>query len=157
MIDRQARDRFALLLRRLASGRIHTDDFFNEVPDRSEDPAIQPLFNEMWGAFYTDYGPDRFVGRKSLPPKTRRQVAQVILFLHSDIEYTWPPTPEPHPLRALGNAFTFGLLGLGIDEALKTWQAQGDFDAYPFRRRTELAHVSRSPRFLSSADYRRQN
>src|SRR5687767_511748 len=157
MIDRQARDRFALLLRRLASGRIHTDDFFNEVPDRSEDPAIQPLFNEMWGAFYTDYGPDRFVGRKSLPPNTRRQIAQLVLFLHSDVEYTWPARPEAHPLRALANAFTFGLIGLGIDEESKTWKAQGDFDAYPFRRSGELVHASRSPRFLAGTAHRRQN
>src|SRR5688572_22141880 len=130
MIDRPARDRFAVLLRRLASGRIHTDDFFNEVPDRSEDPAIRALFNETWWAFYTDYGPDRYVGRKSLTPKTQRQVAQLILFLHSDTEYGWPPKPEPPLLRALANAFTFGVLGLGIDEAWNAWQARGDFDAY---------------------------
>ena len=157
MIDRQARDGFAFLLRRLASGRIHTDDFFNEAPDRSDDPAIPALFNEVWDAFYTDYGPDRFVGRKSLSRTTRRQIAQLVLFLHSDIEYSWPPRPEAHPMRALANAFTFGLIGLGIDEESKTWKAQGDYDAYPFRRSRELVQATRSPRFLSGTEHRRQN
>lgn len=50
MIDRVARNRAALLLRRFAAGRITNDDFTNEFPSSKNDPALRAVDQRAWAS-----------------------------------------------------------------------------------------------------------
>ena len=89
MIDRAARDRAALLLRRFAAGRLTNDDFVDAFPSSKTDPALRAVDQRAW-ALYDDFRTHRLTGRHALAPAGRREVARWVLFLQSDVEYTWP-------------------------------------------------------------------
>lgn len=103
MIDRPARDRLALNLRRLVSGRISNDAFSEARPEASPDRAVRQIWE--WGdRLYDDMRAYRLTGKDRLPKKTRRSAAQAVLFLRSDRPYEWPDLPEAFATRNLAVA-----------------------------------------------------
>ena len=90
MIDRSARDRLALLVRRLASKRISTlqfDDLAFELA--SEDAAIDAIRNEVW-LCYDDFTDTTLEMDRS----ARRVFARLVLFLRSDLEFQSTLKPD---------------------------------------------------------------
>ncbi len=147
MIDRPARDRLALLLRRFAIGRITNDDFEHSPPQHSDDPAIDAIRNRAW-QFYDDIRVYRFVGDDRLTPEVRREFVRWIAFLRSDRPYEWPPYRFvycEHPILDLlfGRVFW--------RRSRNRWRAfalRGHFDVWPFLRRSDLKEALRRPTFL---------
>jgi len=106
MIDPTSRTEAALLLRRLASGRITNDDFDERYPRRSPDPGVVAVGEVAW-TLYSDLRTYRLVGSKALSSADRRLVARCVLFLHSGLPYSWLPfrkTPFLSGVRRLFRA-----------------------------------------------------
>lgn len=149
-IDRDARRRAALLLRRLAAGRITNYEFEDRWPC-TDDVAVREIFEEASvGGELTEC---RFVGRNGLDRASRRQVARWILFLRSDLPYEWPITP---PIVRLLGLFVWLLLGfmtllVGLLVLVPLWSwikrswyaKQGDITVWPFVREEDLQRAMR--------------
>ena len=149
MVDRDARDRFAELLRHLVAGQITNDDFADRLPLSSGDSAVNQIFwNGAW-MLYDDLREYRLAGRYRLPREARREVARWILFLKSDLTYEWP--------RLLGcfrfpwyllNFLSLGLLGLFVRRRLLS---SVNLDVWPFYRESDYeAALARPPYFASA-------
>ena len=89
MIDRQARDLTAELIRHLVSGQITTDQFEDRLPN-SADRAIQEVYSSGPYLLYSDDDEHKLVGDDAVPREAIPDVARWILFLKSDLEYEWP-------------------------------------------------------------------
>lgn len=148
MIDRESRRTVCELLRHLAAGQISNDQFEDRLPGRSDDPAIFEIRHQAW-LLYSDLREYRFVGKNRLSAEHRRAIARWILFLQSDLEYEWPrPAWYVYPLFVLGNLFTLGLLGQVFTRRFKRC---GDFDVWPFIRRSDYERPLREPKYLRGA------
>jgi len=147
MVDRDARDRMALLLRRLVTGRITNDEFEDEIPRSPADPAVTAIYRHgAWG-LYSDLHQHRLVGRLRLPREERREVARFILFLKSDLEYEWT---SPGLLQGLLWTVA-GLLTLGWTHRLyrRRLGRQGEVRVWPFLRQEDFERAVRSPCYLA--------
>ena len=148
MIDREARKLAALLLRRFAASRLTNDDFESEYPQSKVDPALRAIEERAW-ALYDDFHTHRLTGRNALTAAGRREVARWVLFLQSDVEYSWPTS---YSFMQIYN-WPMNLLTLGWWERRKqeTFQAfakSGEFTVWPFRTRTDYEAAVGRPRFL---------
>ncbi len=150
MIDRLERDRLALLLRRLASGRITNDDYDNERPTRSRDRGLQAVSDAGW-TLYSDYHSYRLRGRRALLRHTVDQIGHCVLFLASDLEYEWPPPPPLGALGILVAIVTLGWVDLREPQLWDAWRSAGDHNVWPFYRRADYEEAIRHPRFLVGA------
>ena len=93
MIDRSSRDKLALLLRRLAAGRITTGQFADECEDiccSSEDSAILGILSSGIMQIPWSYWPRRLRNKHRLSDEVRHRIAIAVVFLHSECEYEWP-------------------------------------------------------------------
>ena len=149
MIDREARDELAVLLRRLVAGRITNDDFDNRVR-RSADRGVRAVGEHAW-CLYDDHRTYRLTGRHQLPQAARQEIARWIAFLYSDLEYDWPE-------RSFYQIYNWpmNLLTLGWWERRKAlefarFRAAGEFEVRPFLSRAEFETALRSPRLLTGA------
>lgn len=96
MVDREARDRMAELLRHLASGQITVGEYRASVPSQSSDRGVRATASCSFDD-YTELCVEcmeasladgfRYNGPYALPSKERRTIAQCILFLQGDEEY----------------------------------------------------------------------
>lgn len=103
MIDRASRNRYATILRHLASGTLSTDRFQSEAVEivlNTHDPLLADLHQHVDG-LYHDLWSYTLRGRDKLDAATRRQVARTILLLRSE-EVALNDTPSlvapPGPL-----------------------------------------------------------
>lgn len=91
MTDRESRDRLALSLRRLASGRITSDEFDYDayVPfrNRTDDPALSELSTYGWLHYSSGLFTYRLRGRRALSKDARKSIARAVLFLKTNQEY----------------------------------------------------------------------
>lgn len=133
-VDRTARDKLAEQLRHYATGSISNYTLDDKVPE-SPDPAVDEIFAQGVWPLYDDLHEYKRVGPDRLNPEQRKHLAQVILFLKSDLPYRWPPTLGLRflPIRFF-SLVTFGWFGAfgsinigrrainrsGLSSALKT-------------------------------------
>ena len=137
MVDRPTRDRLALLLRRLASGRLTTHDFEVAALERSPDPAVGAVRD--WAVvFLCDLRGPRLVGRHALTAPERRAVARAVLFLRGALPYQWPPKPRWTILRSVAWLLTLGRVQSGA-AAWAAWRRAGDIEVWPYTRATDVA------------------
>jgi hypothetical protein len=144
VIDRVARQHLALLLRRLVTGRITTDDFENDRPDASRDSGVTAISLAAWTSLYSDFWPVRLTARRKLSDDTRSHVVRWILFLKSDNPYEWSQPPS----------FWQRLSSILIRRPTRSWnawKAQGDFEVWPFFRRADYNAALSSPPFLNGS------
>lgn len=130
MVDRKARDKLAEELRHLVSGQLTNDEFDAASPDDCPDAAVTAVWKWGWGHYSSGlFFPYRLRGAYRLPRETRRTAARAVVFLHSDLEYEWPPFegfPPPFwtfPWGA-GWCLLFGLAALtlaGCAGVVGTW------------------------------------
>ncbi|XVJ59800.1 MAG: hypothetical protein HEQ23_10520 [Tepidisphaera sp.] len=86
MIDRSARNRYATILRHLATGQLSTDTFSFQAESicrNSKDPVLSEIHEHADG-LYSDLWAYRLRGRHALDASSRRAVARMILLLRSD-------------------------------------------------------------------------
>ena len=147
MIDRPSRDSLALLLRRLANGRVSNYEYMKgSVPlTESRDPALAAIEEIVWSN-YCDCAPRRYVGRHQLSRAGRRDIARIVVFLRSDVEYEWPAQPRSTLLRAMAVLLTFGLSELFITVRHAS-MSFGDLAVWPFLRNHDFETVTRQPAF----------
>lgn len=141
MVDRDARDKMVLLLRRLVTGRITNDEFEVQQPISPADPAVMAIYRGAW-CLYSDLHEHRLTGRHRLPREARREVARLILFLKSDLEYEWAPP-------SLGREILWmvaGLLTLGLARRLyrRRLARQGEVRVWPFLRQEDFERAVRA-------------
>lgn len=120
-VDREVRNRLALALRRLATGRMLNYDFDDRYYARwksSPDLAVSEIAKFAWGLYSSDRA-CLLKGRYALSPEQKGTVARAILFLRTDHEYQWPPEPEIH-LGWLLAPFGYLLLWIAVLWALYT-------------------------------------
>jgi hypothetical protein len=153
MIDRDARDKAAEVLRRFVSGKITNHEFENgEIV--ASDRAIKAIWGTAW-CFYDDLKVHRLTGGHRLCPTQRREVLRWISFLDSDYEYVWPDisVPGADPLRRVrvGAKYLGFLMSGGALSAEKARQflAAGDYQAWPFASRAQYKEALRQPRRLT--------
>jgi hypothetical protein len=96
MVDREARDRLAVDLRRLVTGRMinaEFDDRYYRCWMGSQDLAVSEIAKFAWKLYGSDRS-HRLKGRYAVSPEVRRAAARAILFLHTNLVYKWPLEPE---------------------------------------------------------------
>lgn len=106
MIDHVRRRKMALHLRQYASRRFYNQTFENRLardvsdgwlpeyyycsPSTSPDPVIRPMLERIW-FLYSDAHFHLARGKDAIRGVYRKEVAKYIVFLHSGLEYKWPP------------------------------------------------------------------
>lgn len=143
MVDREARDGYAELLRHFAAGRVINWDYdvASDAFTETADHAPGHIYNEVW-PIYCDLRKHRMTGDFRLDKVGRRVLARFVVFLQSDLEYEWP-VPS-------GRRFLLNLLTLGLWGWLKPLpRCGGDESVWPFFRRSDLERASARPRLLA--------
>ena len=149
MVDRDARDKMVLLLRQLAAGGITNNEFEDRQPLGSSDPAVAEVFHRGASGFYSDLNEYRLAGRHRLSRSERRELARLILFLKSDLEYEWPcPKLWQELLWMAAGILTLGLAGRLY---LRWMSAHGEVRVWPFLRQEDLERAMRNPCYLAAA------
>ena len=153
MVDRDARNKAAELLRRFISGQITNDDFDNKEP-QTEDSAVRAIWNTAW-VLYDDMIEHKLRGRHRLDPATKRECLRWIIFLDSDFEYVWPDIwlPGVDPMCRVTKWGRLGeLLGFLSDRLptskVEEFLASGEYQAWPFASRADFKRALCSPRRL---------
>ena len=145
MVEHEARRRAAQLVRRFRDGEITNEEFDAAWPDSREDRALPAVSTMLW-ASYSDLREHRLEGRQALTHEGRQLFGRCALFLDLDYEYEWPK----HNFIGIGGLGPwFRVLTLGLSWFVDRWikqrnrrlqaemEAAGDFDVWPFRRRTD--------------------
>src|SRR6185295_6670589 len=129
MVDRVRRDQFALLLRRLGTGRMWTDDFdcqMSIIAAETSDETLKQISEEAY-CLYSDVWNYRFRGTDKLSEPSRELVARCILLLRSNVECEPSKAPSWFDSNPSG-PFGFGDVGVGLlllTGALLTMVASG--------------------------------
>ncbi|HEV2570288.1 MAG TPA: hypothetical protein VGU72_01020 [Beijerinckiaceae bacterium] len=177
-IDRPARDLAANLIRRFRDGEISNDQFEDQWPNGSEDPALSAL-KGMIRQFYDDRYEHTLTWRHALKPEGHEAFSRFALFADNDLPYQWPPHDfigagglgcfviTVGILAALIAFFKFGwmaavpvvILLLWLDwriharndRAQRTLEAAGDFTVWPFiqTKDYEIAQKSKRPETIN--------
>jgi hypothetical protein len=145
VIDRYARDRAALALRRFAAERITNDDFEGDYPSSTDDAGVQRVGERAW-TLYDDYRTHRLEGTSEL----RHELARWVLFLHSQEEYRWP-TYSFIQIRL--PAFLDLLIGKWFNRRqnarFEAFARAGEFAIWPFFESVEYDRAKANPRYFS--------
>lgn len=178
MIDKERRKKLAFHLRQLSVGLTSNDDFESSVMDdvsdgwlpeqyyRSkrakntlDDPIIRPMLELGWG-LYDDTRNHKLIKGDQLNKEALEIIARCILFLHSDKEYEWPYFCENNPLLRFSlQDLILTILTLGHYYRNKReehiisyyeWQKSGDYEVWPFLRRSAYEEQLQKPPFLNT-------
>ena len=139
MVDRANRDVGATVLRDLVDGRITNDDFMSKFP-RGTDPALRAVLDFAWTQF-SDLRAHTLAGRDNPTPERRAVLERCCLFLRTDLEFEWP-LPTRSIWRGLLQILTLGRLFRPSEEDYKS---KGDFEVWPFLRRSDYEAHALSP------------
>ena len=173
MVDREARRKYAVLIRQFVSGRMTNDEYEDRVDGITydkRDHAILEVYLLIWTC-YDDLKTHRLTKQWRLDRPARRQVAQAVLFLQSDAEYQWPNNLWDgwvFLVTAFCVVLLFALLpetplfirlGMSVPlvvawQCYERWQARrrekaADESAWPFLRQADLDEAARQPRLLN--------
>jgi len=145
MIDREARNILAEQLRHFVSGLITNDEFNNRLPVKTQDTGFWAVEEEAW-TLYSDWYQHRLTGSHSVATSDRHIICRLILFLYSDLEYEWKKHPCTGFFRMFAHIISSGRIPEHYD---RKWKTQGDYDVYPFFRRSDFEQENRKPKLLS--------
>lgn len=131
MIDRKARNQLIDAIDGLVSARLDNLDFDNLVGRiRTNDMGVISIREAMWHV-YDDLQRHTLTGRWALSEAQKKTVERFLLFLRSDLEYSWPPRPLNNVLvRVLVGGLSLGFIPRYLH---KKWQAGGDWEVWPFK------------------------
>jgi hypothetical protein len=149
MVDREARTQLAELTRHLVGGRVTNDEFEDRLSLHSADPAVWEIFSSGAWFLYSDDREHRLTGKYRLSKDARREVARWILFLKTDLEYEWPRLGRIRSLLLLlGNLLSVGLVSVAYRRYLRR---VGDWDVWPFLRRSDYDLALKQPPYFTGA------
>jgi len=148
VIDRDSRNALAEAIRALASGAISNFEFETRIPTRSLDPAIDAVFSGGAWFLYSDLSEYRLIGRHRLPRTAKSEIARWVLFLKTDLPYEWPTLTGLS--RLLMTIFAFVTLGLSSHVYRRTFRRYGDFEVWPFARRSDFDGALAQPAYLKT-------
>jgi hypothetical protein len=148
MIDRPSRNKLAAAIRQYVSGRI-TNDNLDDVEVDWRDSGAVAVKGRAW-SLYDDTYEHRAVGKHYLPKPARDEISRWILFLHSDIEYTWPRYSFMRIVNSPLNLLTFGWWERRERQQFDEFMAAGDFSVWPFVSRKDYEAALQNPRFLAA-------
>jgi len=162
-------------MRQLSVGTISNDSFESDILDdvshcwlpehyyrstyaKIDDPIIVPILEVCWG-LYDDTRNHKLKGPDKLSTESLKVIARCILFLHTELEYEWPVFDTKSPIFSFSLMdFLVCLLTLGQNFrnkrkaqfiAYEAFKKTGDFDFWPFYRRSDYDnHLTKQP-FLS--------
>ncbi len=91
MVDREARDKAAVVLRKfMVECSITNREYEDTYPVSKADPAVLGIYQQIW-YLYDDMREHLMLGEYSLLTEHKKVVDRCLLFLQSDLEYLWPP------------------------------------------------------------------
>jgi hypothetical protein len=138
MVDRQARDAAAQVLRAFMDGTISNCKYDHDFPKSEADAALRNIWVNLWFT-YSDVREHTLEGKHALTPEARAVYERCLLFLKNDLEFEWPPSE--FKLR-------YGLLRLlGFGRALKQKEeadmSVGEKDFWPFLKKVDYERALR--------------
>jgi hypothetical protein len=175
MADTVRRKKLAFHMRQLSVGIISNDGFERAILDEitngclpehyrgssdagTDDPVVAPILEVCWG-LYGDLRNHKLKGPDQLSTENLKIIARCILFLHTDLEYEWPPFDTRNPIFSFSLVdFLIGILTLGQNIrnkrkgqliAYEAFKKSGDFDHWPFYRLSDYENHLTKPPFLS--------
>src|SRR5262245_56478952 len=147
MIDRASRNRLATALRRYVSGRITNDDLDCIAVDWRDRGAVA-VSQRAW-ALYDDNYQHRATGKHYLGKSARDEVSRWIIYLHSDVEYTWPEFSFIQIVNPFMNILTFGWSEARKERRFQEFQAAGDYSVWPFATEADHRIALDRPKFFA--------
>ena len=147
MIHRESRNRLAAALRQYVSGRITNDDLDDVEVDWRDTGAVA-VKGRAW-CLYDDTCQHRAIGKHHLPKPARDEIGRWILFLHSNLNYTWPQYDFRQIMNSPMNLLTFGRWEKRKRQKFEEFMAAGDFSVWPFATRQNYDAALERPRYLS--------
>lgn len=94
MVDREARDSLSEATRhfvaRLTSNFTFDDAAFSVS---TSDRSVTEIRDQLW-TIYDDLHEHRLEGKWAISEQQRRVIARAVMFLKSDVEYSWPVVPR---------------------------------------------------------------
>jgi hypothetical protein len=134
LVDRSIRDSAARVLKDLIEGRITNDAFMKTFPRSKNDSALNAILQFVWGQV-SDFRVHTLTGRDK-PPNERLDVLnRCYLFLTTDLKFEWP-APTRGIAKGLLQILTFGR---GFRYSDNEYMAKGDFEVWPFLRKSDYA------------------
>ena len=89
MVDRNARDIAADVLRQFMEGSISNQEYERRYPRTKDDPALWEIWVQVW-FFYSDVRTHKLTGKHALNKERQAFMERCILFLRSNAEFEWP-------------------------------------------------------------------
>lgn len=89
MIDRDARNIGASVLREFMKGSISNEEYETRYPRSDNDPALWEIYFQIW-FLYSDIKEHKLTDKHTLNVEQSAFVERCILFLRSDAEFEWP-------------------------------------------------------------------
>lgn len=119
MVDNKLRHRLSQDLRRLITGRMSNDDFDDQYYDAyciSKDLAVREISRFGWSLYSSDLPMSyRLRGKYAVNDESRATAARAVLFLQTDLEYSYPETNETAGDALIGCAwFNGSLVGIAF-------------------------------------------
>ena len=147
MIDRTSRNGLAAALRHYVSGVITNDDL-DEVDVDWRDRGAAVIKDRSW-CLYDDTHQHRATGRHYLSKPARDEIGRWILFLHSDLEYTWPEFNFIRTVFWPMNLLTFGWWERRKQKRFEEFTMAGEFSVWPFVSRADYEQALAKPKYLA--------
>lgn len=143
MVDREARDCAAEIVRHFITGQSFNYDFQDSEPV-TKDPVIPAIWESLW-PFYCDLQKHKMIDDWSIPSEGKSKIAIWLLFLYSDLEYSWPlisfPGVRPQKYSLFSKCF-------GLHRKQERFLASGVYELWPFSDHETFNKAKRSPKLL---------
>lgn len=147
MVDRASRKRLGEELRHYVACLVTNYELDALEVDWRDSGAV--AVKEYAWSLYDDLHKHYAKGPHKLSKEARDMVARWILFLHSDIDYTWPRYSFMQIVNWPMNLLTFGHWEARKARRFQEFQTAGDFDVWPFARREDFEAALARPKLLS--------
>jgi len=145
MVDREARNIAAEVLRHFISGQSYNFDFEENEPN-SEDPIISAIWESIW-PFYCDLRKHKMRDDWKIPDIGKRKIANWLLFLYTNEEYKWPKISYPG-VRPQEYGYVARLFRRHKIE--EHFMSQGPYEIWPFIDKESFENAKQNPRLLSN-------
>lgn len=145
MVDREARNYAAEIVRHFITGQSFNFDFQDSEP-ATKDPVIPAIWESLW-PFYCDLRKHKMRGDWSISNEGKSKIAIWLLFLYSDEEYGWPLISFPGA-RPIQYGFLSRLLGLHREQI--QFLASGTYEVWPFSDYETFKKAKKSPTLLGN-------